>query len=145
MKKLFSSIFIMLLFFTLCHSAHAQGPQKPVAPAASRIIVYYFYNNYRCESCKKIEAYTSETVSVKFADEVKKKTLTWKTMNVDLPDNKHFVKDFKIFTKQVVLVDMQKGEVKRWKNLDKIWTLLNNKEKFQAYIESELKAFMGGS
>ncbi len=125
--------------------APAKTPEKSVAPAANRIIVYYFYNNYRCPSCKKIEAYTSATVQTKFADDLKKGLITWQMVNVDEPDHKHFVKDYKIFTKQVVLVEMKKGSQTRWKNLDKIWELLGDQGKFSSYIEQELKAFKGGA
>jgi len=149
MKKLvvyLKALFCLLAAAPMAYAqAPAKTPEKSVAPAAHRLIVYYFYNNYRCPSCKKIEAYTSQTVKTKFADDLKKGLITWQAVNVDEPDHKHFIKDYRIFTKQIVLVEMKKGSPTRWKNLDKIWELLGNQEKFQAYIESEIQAFRGGS
>jgi len=144
MKKSLLLLIILALLVTATDAAWAQKPAKAAAPA-STMVVYYFHNNYRCPSCKKIEAYTNETVTTKFADDIKKGVITWKMVNVDEPANKHFIKEYKIFTKQVVLVEMKDGAQARWKNLDKIWDLLGDKTKFSAYIEKELKDFKGGT
>ncbi|MGV8124789.1 MAG: nitrophenyl compound nitroreductase subunit ArsF family protein [Candidatus Xenobiia bacterium LiM19] len=145
MKKYLMPILIIALFFSVFAAAWPQKPSKTTAPSDTKVIVYYFHNNYRCPSCKKIEAYTHEAVNAKFAADLKKGSMTWQMINVDEPANKHFVKEYNIFTKQVVLVEMKKGVQTRWKNLDKIWNLLGNKDQFTSYIEQELKAFKGGS
>jgi hypothetical protein len=145
MKKYLICIMVISLLFSITAAAWSQKPAKTAAPATSTIIVYYFRNDYRCPSCKKIEAYASETVNSRFADDIKKGLITWKMVNVDEAPNKHFVKEYNIITKQVVLVEMKNGAQTRWKNLDKIWDLLGDKAKFSAYIEKELKAFKGGS
>ncbi|MDQ7824228.1 MAG: nitrophenyl compound nitroreductase subunit ArsF family protein [Candidatus Eremiobacteraeota bacterium] len=145
MKKLLILILSVSLLLSITAAAWAQKPSKSVAPSNSKIIVYYFYNNYRCPTCKKLEAYTSETLTSKFADAMKKGLITWQMVNVDQPANKHFIKEYKIFTKQVVLVETKNGAQTRWKNLDKIWNLHSDKAKFSAYIENEIKAFKGGS
>ncbi len=145
MKKYLMPILILSLFFSVLTAAWPQKPSKTAAPADTKIMVYYFRNNYRCPSCKKIEAYTHEAVNGKFAADLKKGSITWQMINVDEPANKHFIKEYNIFTKQVVLVEMKKGVQTRWKNLDKIWNLLGDKDKFTSYIEQEVKAFKGGS
>ncbi|MHC9545032.1 MAG: nitrophenyl compound nitroreductase subunit ArsF family protein [Vulcanimicrobiota bacterium] len=145
MKKYLMPILIIALFFSVFTAVWPEKPSKTNAPSDTKVIVYYFHNNYRCPSCKKIEAYSSETVKTKFADDIKKGTITWQMVNVDEAPNKHFIKEYNIFTKQVVLVEMKKGVQTKWKNLDKIWELLGNKDKFSSYVEQEVKAFKGGS
>jgi hypothetical protein len=149
MKKILLTSIALIVLLGAAAIAYGQGPaktpDKSVTSVANGIIVYYFHNNYRCPSCKKIEIYTSETVKTKFADDIKKGLITWQMVNVDEPANKHFIKEYKIITKQVVLVEMKKGSQTRWKNLDKIWELLGDQAKFGAYIESELKVFEGKS
>ena len=145
MKKFLLIIMALLIVCMVSCTAQAQKPAKTVAPKGTKILVYYFMNNYRCPSCKKIEAYTHETVTTKFADDVKKGLIAWEMVNVDEPANKHFVKEYNIFTKQVVLVEMKDGAQTRWKNLGKIWDLLGDKAKFTDYIEKEIKAFKGGA
>jgi len=144
MRKLLLPAIVLSLFIVMTAAAMAEKPPKPAAPSGT-VIVYYFRNNYRCPSCKKIETYTQETVTTRFADDINKGVVTFKMVNVDEPANKHFIKDYKIFTKQVVLVEMKNGVQTRWKNLDKIWDLLGDQAKFSAYVENEIRNFKGGS
>jgi len=118
---------------------------KDTASSTKQYIVYYFFNNFRCPSCKKIEGYTSETVNGKFSSEVKAGRISWKPVNLDEPANKHFMQDYKLVTKSVVIVEMVNGKEARWKNLDKIWEHLRNKSRFSAYVEGEIRSFVGGS
>ncbi len=60
----------------------------------------------------------------------------WKAVNVDEKENAHFVDDFQLVTKAVVLVEYRAGTIARWENLDKIWTLVRNKENFVEYVQS---------
>ncbi len=113
------------------------------ATAANVDIVYYFMTTQRCPSCMKIEAFTKETVQTKFGGALKKGGMVWKMVNVDLPENSHFIKDYQLYTKSVVLVKMRNGKQVEWKNLDRVWTLLGNKESFQTYIFKEVTAFTG--
>lgn len=138
------AILTVALLLTIPIAAWASQPATNAAAPGKKIVVYYFRNNYRCTSCKKIEAYTSETVTSKFADDIKKGLLTFQTVNVDEPANKHYVKEYYIVTKQVVLVEMKNGAQTRWKNLDKIWELLGNETNFRAYVEKEVRDFKGG-
>ena len=109
-------------------------PTAPVAPNADIDIVYYFMTTQRCPSCMKIETYAKEAVEKTFASDLKKGSMVWKMVNVDKPENYHFIKDYQIFTKSVVLVRIRGGKQVGWKNLDKVWPLLNNKSAFKAYV-----------
>lgn len=107
--------------------------------------VYYFHTTFRCPTCKKIEEYTKNTIFSSFDPEIKKGTIVWNVLNVEEPQNRHFIDDFKLFTKSVVVVDEIKGKQVRWKVLDKTWQLVGDKEGFSIYIQSEVKKFLGGA
>ena len=62
-------------------------------------------------------------------------------VNTDEDGNRHFVKDFNLETKSVVLVAMQGDRQLRWKNLDKIWDLVHTKDEFKKYISKEVSVF----
>lgn len=121
----------------------AEKPSSTVAPDANVDIVYYFMTTQRCPSCMKIEAFTKETVETKFTEALKKGRMIWRMVNVDLPENQHFIKDYQLYTKSVVLVKIRNGKQVEWKNLDKVWTLLQKKSDFQTYILKEVQAFTG--
>jgi len=108
----------------------------------SKLIVYYFHTTFRCVSCKNIEKYTKEAINRYFADEIKSGKIDFKILNVEEPQNKHFMKDYQLYTKSVVLSKLTAGKEERYKNLDKVWQLLRNKEKFYSYIKDETEKFL---
>lgn len=55
--------------------------------------------------------------------------------------NEHFIKDYELYTKSVVIVDTRNGKQIRWKNLEKVWELLYSKDAFIKYIEDELRSY----
>jgi len=124
-------------------AAVAAAPPKPTtvveAPASSGIRVYYFHGTTRCATCKTIEAYAHETVASAFAPELKAGSLEWTVVNVDLPANQHFTRDFQLYTRSVVVVDAK--DPKRFKVLDRVWQLVGDKAAFQKYVEQEIRAF----
>jgi len=113
-----------------------------VDPKSSVDIVYYFYTSQRCQSCLKIESYTREAITLGFKDKIDNKKLAFRMVNVEEPYNNHFVNDFGLYTKSVVLVKIRDGKQTEWKNLDQVWNLLGDKDGFISYIQNELKNFI---
>jgi|GEM_PF-603039 len=121
----------------------AKAPSK----LSHKVIAYYFHGKFRCPSCKKIEAYAREAIEGQggFADLIKSGDLEWRVVNVEEPGNEHFIKDFQLYTKSLIIVDIRDGEQKQWKNLAKVWELLYDKEAFVNYVRDEIKAYLGRS
>lgn len=118
-------LIIAVTFFGLMGAANAE---------TGKIMVYYFHSNVRCVTCNKMEAFTKEAVEANFKDN---KNIVFKAVNTDEPANKHFLKDYSLYTKSVVLADEQGN----WKNLDKIWSLVRNEADFKAYIVDGINDF----
>jgi len=120
-----------------------------VAPAAATTetgtIVYYFHGNVRCATCKKIEAYADEAVHAAFGEDLDDGTLQWRVVNIDEPANRHFIQDFQLVTRSVVLAEYRDGKVVRSTNLDQVWQLVRDKQRFVDYVQSETKAFLAAS
>jgi hypothetical protein len=114
-------------------------------PNSNCDVVYYFMTTQRCPSCMKIEAYTKEAVQLHFADALKKGKIVWSMINIDQTENNHFIEDYQLFTKSVVLVKIRDGKQVEWENLDRVWELLNDKTGFQEYVTDEVKKFVGKS
>ena len=43
-----------------------------------------------------------------------------------------------------MVVDIKEGKQARWKNLEKVWELLGNKQAFFRYIQDEVKLYLQG-
>ncbi len=109
---------------------------------APEVVAYYFHTTYRCAACKKIEAYTRESIEAGFADELANGTLEFHSVNIQEPENKHFVKDYQLYTKSVVICDMEDGHQVEWKNLAKVWQLTINKNEFTNYVQNEINVYL---
>jgi hypothetical protein len=129
-----------LLVLAACAlAAVASAAPAPPAVAAPGVLVYYFHATTRCATCRTIEAYAKETVTSRFAADLEARRLEWRAVNVDEPANRHFIRDFQLYTRSVVVVDSK--DPKRFKVLDQVWQLVRNKPAFQAYVEREVRAF----
>ncbi len=107
-----------------------------------QVVAYYFHGNVRCASCRKIEAYTKEAIDSAFGDALKCGSLEWRVINTDSSQHEHYLKDYQLYTRSVVISDIHKGKETRWKNLEKVWELLGDQEEFSAYITNEVRLFM---
>jgi hypothetical protein len=110
--------------------------------ASAKAVVYYFRTNFRCPTCMKLETYTREAVEKHFADEVKRGEVLFVMLNVEEEPNAHFIRDYSLKTKSVVLASPAHKD--RWKNLDQIWKRVGDKEGYLQYIREELKGFLAG-
>ena len=108
------------------------------------VAAYYLHGTGRCAKCIKFEEYSDEVIRTDFAEALKKGTLEWHILNTDKAEHEHFVEDFQMVTKGVVVAEVVDGKVKRYKNLDKIWSLVKDKDEFQDYIRSEVEAYIKG-
>ncbi len=76
------------------------------------------------------------------APEVSSGDLFFKIVNVDDPENDHFVSDYKLSTRSVVLVNVVDSRQTAWKNLEEVWDLVDDKAAFQQYIKEETRAYL---
>ena len=112
--------------------------------AESKIIAYYFHGSFRCPTCHKLEQYSKEAIEENFKNEISKGTLEFKTINVEEKGNEHFINDYRLYTKQLVISEIENDKEIRYKNLEKIWEYVRDKEKFFNYVISEIQAYLKG-
>jgi len=117
-------------------------PQPTEKPADSKVIVYYFYGNVRCPTCRKFEAYTKQALDEAFAEKIANGRVEWRMVNVEKSENRHFINDYQLYTKTIIIAEFQLNKQLRWKNLKKIWRLVGNKREFLDYIQSEVQSYL---
>ena len=110
---------------------------------APKVIVYYFHGNARCRTCRTIEQYSREAVEDAFADDLASGVVLWRVLNVQEPGNEHFISDYELITRSVVLVRPGAEGADSWKDLKEVWELVGDKEAFQAYVRDNVRAFLG--
>ena len=135
----------VFVFSVLMPGVSAQEPNKGAVSdaVADGVVAMYFHGNVRCATCRKIETYADEAIAQGFVEELESGRLAWRVVNIEEPGNKHFIQDFQLVTRSVVLVEYRDGKIVRWENLDKVWQLVRNKEQFFGYVEDETREFLG--
>ena len=122
------------------------APSPPATPdstlSANRVDAYYFHGNARCATCRNLEAYGEEALRRSFGDALEEGRLVWRPTNVDLPENRHLVRDFQLQFRSLVLVDVRDGKPGRWQNLERFWELAGDRDACVSYVEEETRRFM---
>jgi hypothetical protein len=122
--------------------ATPQAVKAPAHPAKNQkaektAVVYYFYTNTRCSSCKTIEAYTCEAVEKNLSAGYNGWKIAFKGVNIEEEPYKHFVQDYWLNTKSVVVQKFSGDKPLKWGKLEKVWQLLGDKEAFINYVTGE--------
>jgi hypothetical protein len=118
--------------------------QQPTAPKAGahKVIAYYFHTNTRCSTCIKIEQYSHEAIEQGFPEELKNGTLEMRIVNYEQPENRHFMQDYKLVSKSLVLVNTIDGKQTEWTNLKIVWQLTGRKDAFLNYVRREVRNYL---
>jgi len=110
--------------------------------APNKLIVYYFHGDARCVTCRKFETYTKELVEEVFGEAVKAGRLEHRVVNVDRKENRHYIKDYGLYSKAVVLSDTAEGKELRSKNLEDIWAKIGDEDAYKKYLGEEITSFL---
>lgn len=138
-RKLLLILAISLVFLGaiyLLNDARADSLQ------VNHISIYYFHGSMRCTTCNKFELYSKEVVETYFKDEIASGKVEYKVINVEDKDNEHYIDDYKLYTKSLVISLVKDGKEVKSKNLEKIWEYVGNKERFFTYVENEVANFL---
>lgn len=137
MKKLI----VILLAAVVVISASSLAVAVEGASSA-KVIAYYFHGSFRCYTCTNMEKYSKEAIEMNFKDALISGQLEFKAVNVEDRGNEHFVNDYKLYTKSLILSLVKDGKEVKSKNLDKIWELARNKQEFIDYVTGEVNGFI---
>jgi hypothetical protein len=120
----------------------ASSPLTEVKYQNSRVIAYYLHGTLSCSTCQTIEKYSKEAIEHYFANELKNGTLEFKALNVEDPENRHYIQDYQILSKALVISLIKQDKEVRWKNLRDVWKLVKDKDKFFQYVKDEAGKFL---
>ena len=109
---------------------------------SDKVIAYYFHGSFRCPTCQKLERYSKEAIEESFGPEMAKGSLEFRSVNVDEKVNEHFVADYNLYAKSLIISKVKNGKDAEYKNLTKIWEYVGNKEKFFDYVTGEIRPYL---
>jgi len=124
------------------NQSSSTNKQEANAQRDTQLVVYYFHGDMRCPTCHRLETYAKEALDTHFADKLASKDIVWKVVNVNKPENRHFIQDYRLVTRSVVISETVNDREIKWKNLEQIWQLVRNKESYLNYIRNSISTFL---
>jgi len=142
---LLAFVIASVVFLVAKESRRSPSVAAPTGQPLGRgptVIAYYFHGNFRCASCVKIEALSRKAVTEGFPEELRSGRLEFREVNVDEAQNQHFVVQYQLSSQSLVLVEIRDGRQVRWRNLEKVWTLLDSEREFIPYVRDGVSGFL---
>jgi hypothetical protein len=113
----------------------SQGSKPPTT-----VVCTCFLNEHPCESSRRLEAWTKDALEAGFAPDLQSGRITFRSINYDLPENAHYLRDYALPFQSIVLQDS--GNPKRWVRLDKLWEMIGDQKVFRQYVQDETGKFI---
>jgi len=114
------------------------------ASVEPQAILYYFHRTSRCHTCLSIEANINEALQTYFPEQLKDGRLLWHPINIEEPDNAHFVADFGLVSNAAILLRPARGAEASWIELEEVWNLVESKGEFLEYVREQVTAALEG-
>ncbi len=149
-RKLATWLLLAFVGASVAVLIYKEARRKPQAPPVvaeqndrtAKVVAYYFHGTYRCVTCRTIERYAKETVEAHFADSLQGRKLEFRAVNVDEAQNRHFVRDYKLETRSLVIALFKDGQQQKWKTLGEVWLLVQDRGRFDDYVAKEVGGFL---
>lgn len=132
----------LILLAAAIFTSSAAYAQDAAATVKNGVNLYYFHGNARCVNCYNMEKWMKELMETSFKNEVDAGKLTFRIINTDEKDNAHFMTDYGLYTKSVVLALVKDGKQVKFENMSKIWDVLRSKDKFSQYIKEGIERYL---
>lgn len=148
-----------MLFVCLAVMVRAEEAAAPETVLPDKnLVVFYFHNTWRCQSCNSIESLTraaifggpgenskkghTSHVESPFSALADEGILTFEALNIDLAENKPLFEILGNPAKLPVIAEMRGGEVAEFEVFDRVWDLLGDSKAFVAYIQQKAGLFI---
>ena len=134
---------VAVLLLGMSPAPTAVAAERSTAAAAPRTVVAYsFHGTLRCTTCLLVEQGAEKAIRETFPKELNDGSLAWRSVNIRLPENRHFAADFQVESWALVLVDYR-GVAGKWKNLSLAGELVRaDADVFRRYVSAEVRALL---
>jgi hypothetical protein len=120
----------------------APSASSVVATQPDSVVVYYFHGARRCKTCLGIQETIERTIQERFGAETASAALSFQDVNIDEPDNKHFVKEYNLSFSSMVVSARKGKETLKWENCDKVWEHARDPSALAEYTDRQIRSYL---
>lgn len=135
--------------FTSLFSLHATAADKSVSAKsatakapADRVVVMYFHRTQRCPTCLRMGTYSEESVTEKFAEEMKKGKVEFHYIDFQDKKNEALTKGYQVSGPTLIVAKVKDNKIKEFKNLKDIWAKNSDPKQFHQYVQEHVTAYV---
>ncbi|WP_168565897.1 nitrophenyl compound nitroreductase subunit ArsF family protein [Crateriforma spongiae] len=121
---------------------HNAMSQTPVKLQSDRVIAMYFHRTQRCPTCKMMGGYSEQAVTKGFAKQMADGTVEFRMIDYEKKENAGLAQAYNVKGPALIVAQIRSDKVRQYKDLNKIWSLVRVKNKFTAYVQSNVKDYM---
>lgn len=103
----------------------------------TRVRLYYLHAMFRCITCNSIQEKAVKLTESEFSSDLAAKRLEW--VEVNFQEDRAIAEKFDVFASGIVVAVVRADKVVSFERLDEVWNLLENDEKFNAYLRVAIK------
>ena len=96
MKKLLLLLTACVLIAACGRTSARKTAAAAATPTEDQVEVLYFHSKQRCATCLAIEKNTREALEARFADELKKGTLVFRSIDITEPENQALAETYEV-------------------------------------------------
>lgn len=108
---------------------------------SEKIEIFVFHATQRCISCINIGKYTKSVIEEKFPQELKSGKITFKEVNIDLPENFNMAKDYGVSGSALYINTIKDGQENHEEDTT-VWRLVTNEAQMKSYLEAKIKKLL---
>jgi hypothetical protein len=109
------------------------------------VVVTYFTTSFRCATCRTIEDLSRRAVQDAFAREIEAGTVVFRVLDTDEPRYAHFVEQYDLSNKTVVVSKRSSGREVEWCDQQDVWSLYDEPDSFFEYVRAPVRRYLDGS
>jgi len=109
---------------------------------ANRVVAMYFHRTQRCPTCLKMGGYSEEAVKTGFAQQIEEGTVEFHYVDFQNRKNAALARGYKVSGPSLIVAKIVQNRVKEYKNLEEIWTKVQDKSEFIKYVRENVAAYL---
>lgn len=109
-----------------------------VTESFAAVKVYYFHRTVRCADCLQIEQLSAGALQEVFPQALADGRLEWRPVNLDQPENTHFVFDYDLSANELVVVGIESGQP-TFNKLPEVWKLVQQPDQLRSALIDQVK------
>jgi hypothetical protein len=147
-RLIFSRVVLAISMLCFLHSVYPAAAKEVPADSQKKdaftIEAYYFHGDFRCANCLTIEQFSREAIEKYFPNQLKNGKLAFTVVNIDQSENQHFIKDYQLYTRSLIIAEFKNGKQVKWTNLAKVWDYIRDRDAFHTYVKTEIEKALKG-